>query len=89
MVATESDEDVVLASVLREGAGGASRSEKGAGNIFTQGACKDAADDFSLLVGTIALFSVILLGIFLVHVAVISGVEAYWLAKVRQSMSDL
>lgn len=89
MAATESGEDVVPASVLREGAGGGSRSEKGAGTSFSQGACEDAADDFGLLVGTIAMFSAILLGIFLVHVAVISGVEAYWLAKVRQSMLGL
>lgn len=36
-----------------------------------------------VFVGNLILVVGILLGVFLLHVAVVSGVEAYWLAKVR------
>lgn len=43
----------------------------------------DAGDIGAMVfVGNLALVVGILVGIFLVHVAVISGVEAYWLTKV-------
>lgn len=41
-----------------------------------------AADDVALFLGNLLLIAGLLLGIFLVHVAVISAVEASWLAKV-------
>ena len=36
-----------------------------------------------VFVGNLILVVGILLGVFLLHVAVVSGVEAYWLTKVR------
>lgn len=45
-----------------------------------------AGDIGSLVfVGNLILVVGILLGVFLLHVAVVSGVEAYWLTKVRAS----
>lgn len=84
-----SEEDTVSASVLAEGVGGASQSNKGTGGTSSvpDGVCENAADDIGLFVGTIALFSAIFLGILLVHVAAVSAVEAYWLAKVRRNNS--
>ena len=58
--------------------------QRGGGVSSSSGVCEDAANDIGEMVGTIALFSAILLGILLVHVVIISGIEAYWLAKVRQ-----
>lgn len=39
-----------------------------------------------VFVGNLVLVLAILLGIFLVHVMVVSAVEAYWLSKVRRSV---
>lgn len=41
-----------------------------------------AADDIALFLGNLMLIASLLLGIFLVHVAIISAFEARWLAKV-------
>lgn len=81
---TASDVDVVSASVLRKDGGEPSRSNEVGVISSPSGVCEDAADDIGLLVGTITLFLAIFVGILLVHVAIISGIEAYWLAKVRQ-----
>lgn len=40
-----------------------------------------------VFVGNLTLVVVILLGVLLLHVAVISGVETYWLAKVSLVMT--
>lgn len=81
---TSSSVDVVSASVLKQDGRGSPRSNEGGGVSSSSGVCEDAANDIGEMVGTIALFSAILLGILLMHVVIISGIEAYWLAKVRQ-----
>lgn len=47
---------------------------------ITSGAC--AVDDVALFMGNSVLVSCCFLGIFLVHVAVISAIEAFWVVKV-------
>lgn len=81
MVSTSAleDDDVVAASVLK-----APRSRNGGSGSSVSEQCEDAADGIGLLVGTLTLFSIILLVVFVVHITVISGIEAYWLAKVRR-----
>lgn len=54
------------------------------GCVFETGASDIGALVF---VGNLALVAGILFGIFLLHVAVISGMEALWLTKVSQSVS--
>lgn len=44
-------------------------------------------DNAAVFMGNFTLFVALLSGIFLVHVALASGVEAYWLAKVRMVTS--
>lgn len=49
---------------------------------------EDAPSKLSVLVfvGNILLVAGVLLAILLVHIAVISGIEAYWLVKVREGI---
>lgn len=59
----------------------------------TSSDCEETDDDARLtedeFYGNTALVLGLLLGIFVVHVAVVSMVEAYWLAQVRNVGSDL
>lgn len=83
------DADVVSASGLKEHGRGPPPSGDEMGTSSVSGQCEDAAESIGLLVGTITLFSAILLGIFLVHLVGISVIQAYWVAKVRCSLSRL
>lgn len=42
-----------------------------------------------VFLGNLGLFAAILLGIFVVHIVVASGAEAYWLSKVRRLSETL
>lgn len=61
------------------------------GKDFASGECvlELGASDIGALVfvGNLLLIGSILLGIFLLHVVVVSGIEALWLAKVKASSS--
>lgn len=56
------------------------------GCVFESGASNIGALVF---VGNLILVVGVLLGVFLLHVAVVSGVEAYWLTKVRSCLPEV
>lgn len=63
---------------------GLSQEEGSSGCTFLVTSLSDIGGE--VFVGNIVLFSCILVGIFVVHILVASGVEAYWMSKVRRRL---